>query len=698
MRRLILLGLVTLGCPFGLAQDRLPPRTKADTVKDIVHGTEIADPFRWLEDGKSPATRAWIDEQVKYTESIIGRLPGRDALKKRITELVRVDTMSAPTVRNDRYFFSKREADQDLPVYYVRQGFTGKDEVLLDSNKLSTDKTVSASQLGVSEDGTLWVYGIRQGGEDETTIQLMQVDDRKDLPDRFPKARYFGVSLKPDKSGFFYSRMDSKEGPRVFYHALGTDQEKDVEIFGKGYGPDKIINAGLSPDGRWLLITVLYGSAARKSELYVKNVEKDGPITPIVNDIDARFISRIGGDTLFVQTNWKAPKNRLLTIDLNDPARDKWKEIVPEASSVLENFTPAGGKLFVSYLENVTSREKIYSPDGKHLGDVPFPGIGTGGVSGRWESTEAFLSFSNFVTPSTIHRYDTNKGVQELWFKPNIPIDSSKFDVKQVRYPSKDGTEIPMFIVHAKGLKLDGNNPAFLTGYGGFNLSRTPSFSATVALWAESGGVYALPSLRGGGEFGEEWHRAGMLEKKQNTFDDFIAAAEWLIANGYTKPEKLAIIGGSNGGLLVGAALTQRPDLFRAVVCSVPLLDMVRFHKFLVARFWVPEYGSSEDPEQFKFIHAYSPYHRVKPGTRYPAVLFMTGDSDTRVDPLHARKMAALLQTNPGTSSDRPVLLHYDTKSGHAGGKPITKTINDLADEFAFLFWQLGMKGPESKS
>jgi prolyl oligopeptidase len=360
----------------------------------------------------------------------------------------------------------------------------------------------------------------------------------------------------------------------------------------------------------------------------------------------------------------------------------------------MESFSLAGGKLFVSYLENVSSREKIYSPDGKHLGDVPFPGIGTGGVSGRWDKTEAFLNFSSFVTPTTIHRYDTATAAQELWFRANVPLDSSKFEVKQVRYRSKDGTEIPMFLVHAKGLNRDGNNPTFLTGYGGFNISRTPTFSATVAAWAESGGVYALPSLRGGGEFGEDWHRAGMMEKKQNVFDDFIAAAEWLIANDYTKPDRLAIVGGSNGGLLVGAALTQRPELFRAVVCTVPLLDMLRYHKFLVARFWVPEYGAAENPDHFLFLHGYSPYHRVKPGTRYPAVMFMTGDSDTRVDPLHARKMAALLQASTASGPDRPILLHYDTKSGHAGVKPLRKTIQDLTDELAFLFWQLGMKVP----
>lgn len=667
-----------------------PPKTTVEPVKETLHGVEIVDPYRWLEVQDSRRTRFWLAEQQRYTESILNPLPGRDVLKRRITELLRTDVMGAPTVRGGRYFFMKRTAAQDQPVYYVRRGLTGKDEVLVDSNTLSPDGTVSAAPLGVALDGTIWVYGIRQGGEDETTIQMLDADTRAPLADKLPKARYFGVALKADKSGFYFSRMN-KDGPRVYYHAMGKDPATDVEVFGKGYGPEKIISAGLSDDGRYLLITVLYGSAAKKTELYVKNVANDGPITTIVNDIEARFAGSIGGDTLFLTTNWKAPNSRVLAVDLKDPAKDKWREIVPEAKSVLQGLSLAGGKLFAGYLENVSAREKIFTPDGKHVGDVKFPGIGTGSVAGRWSSEEAFMTFTSFVTPQTIYRYDVEEGQKEIWSRTNVPIKSDDFEVKQVRYPSKDGTEIPMFLVHAKGLKLDGNNPTFLTGYGGFNLSRTPTFTASAALWVERGGVFALPSLRGGGEFGEAWHQAGMLDKKQNVFDDFISAAEWLIAKNYTRPAKLAIAGGSNGGLLVGAAMTQRPELFQAVVCSVPLLDMLRYHKFLVARFWVPEYGSSEDASQFRYIHAYSPYHHVKPGTKYPAVLMVSGDSDTRVDPLHARKMTALLQASTASGSDRPVLLHYDTKSGHSGGKPITKQIDDATDEYAFLCWQLGV-------
>jgi prolyl oligopeptidase len=682
--------LLVVGAAHGGDDAKAAPATRPQPVKETLHGVEIIDPYRWLEDGKSKETRTWLDAQRRYTDSVLAPVPGREALKRRITELLRVDTTSAPSVHGGRYFFSKRAAGQELPVYYVRQGFEGPDEVLLDCNTLSPDKTVSAVPLDISDDGKLWVYGLRQGGEDETTVQLLDVDSRKDAGDKVAKARYFGVVLRADRSGFFYARMD-KEGPRVYAHTLGKPAADDVYLFGKGYGPDKIISCSGTEDGRYLLLTVSYGSAARKTEIYVKDLKADGPVTPIVTDVDARFTGRIGGDTLFLQTNWKAPNNRIVAVSLKDPSREKWKEIVPEAKTTLQGFTLIDGKVYASYLDNAATRLKVFLPDGMALGAVDSLQLATLSVNGRWDSPEWFLTTTSFVRPPTIKRVGVRSRDGNLWSKLEVPFDSDAYVVKQVRYPSKDGTEIPMFLVHARDLKLDGSNPTFLTGYGGFNISRTPTFAATIALWVEQGGVFALPSLRGGGEFGEAWHQAGMLDKKQNVFDDFLGAAEWLVANHYTRPEKLAISGGSNGGLLVGAALTQRPDLFRAVVCSVPLLDMLRYQRFLVARFWVPEYGSAEDPEAFKWLAAYSPYHRVKEGTRYPAVLFMTGDSDTRVDPSHARKMAARLQAATASGPDRPVLLHYDTKAGHSGGKPVAQQIDDLTDEFAFLFWQLGV-------
>jgi prolyl oligopeptidase len=661
-----------------------------DNVTETLHGVSLTDPYRWLEDQDSPETRAWIGEQIKHTESVLGAVPGRDAIKQRLTQLMKIDTMSAPTVRGNRYFFTKRRADQNQFVIYVRQGLTGKDEVLIDANTLSADQTTSAQMIGVSSDGKLMAYVIRQGGEDETVVRFLDVDARRDLPDQLPRSRYFGISIKPDRSGFYYTKF-TLAGSRVFYHRIGTDTASDQEIFGKGYGPTQIISAALSEDGRHLTLFVSHGASGDHVEVYYKDVEKDGPITPIVNDVKAAFNGPVRDGVLYLQTNWKAPNWRIVAVDLKNPARDNWREVIPESTAVLSGFSLVGGRMLVSYLENVSSRMKMFDLSGKLIRTIRFPAIGTAsGMTGQWDRDEAFYVFSSFGYPTTIYRYRVSTGAQTVWRRINVPVNSQMIEVKQIWYESKDRTRIPMFLVHKKGLRLDGSRPTLLYGYGGFNVSLTPGFSAQAAYWAEKGGVYAMPNLRGGGEFGEAWHRAGMLDKKQNVFDDYIAAAEWLIKNRYTSASKLAISGGSNGGLLVGAAMTQRPELYQAVICAVPLLDMVRYHKFLVARFWVPEYGSSEDAEQFKYIHAYSPYHHVKKGEKYPAVMFVTGDADTRVAPLHARKMCALVQS--ATGSDRPVLLHYDTKAGHSGGLPVTKQIEDLTDQMSFLLWQLGVK------
>jgi len=686
--RFLLIAALAAAVPVS-AQGPRPPISRQDNVRETLHGVEVVDPYRWLEDQDSSETRTWIDQQNAYTKATLAAVPGRLRLQRRLTELLKIDAMGAPTVRGGRYFFSKRRADQELSVIYVRKGLGGEDEVLLDPHPLSRDHTTSVSLMNVSQDGKLVAYGVREGGKDEVTVRLMDVDSRKDLPDVLPSARYWGVQLKPDKSGFFYTKHTA-QGPRVRYHQLGTDPAQDPVLFGEGYGAEKIIGSELSEDGRWLTATVSYGSAAVKTEIWVQR-QGDREFTPIVKDIDAAFYGEVADEQLYMQTDWNAPNGKILAVDLKNPARDKWVEVIPTGEDSMDGFSLTGGKLCVSYLHNASSRVSIFTPKGKRVRDISFPTIGSvSGLTGRWKSDEAFFSFASFHVPSTIYRYDVAKDQREVWYQVKVPVDSSKLVTEQVWYPSKDGTKIPMFLVYRKDLPKDGKRPVFLTGYGGFQSALTPRFSATAAMWAESGGIFAQPSLRGGGEFGENWHRAGMLDKKQNVFDDFIGAAEWLIKEGYTNPSKLAISGGSNGGLLVGAALTQRPELFQAVICSVPLLDMVRYHRFLVARFWVPEYGSADDPEQFKYIYKYSPYHRVKAGTKYPAVLFITGDADTRVAPLHARKMAALLQA--ATGSDRPILLQYDTKAGHSGGKPLSKIIEDLAEEYAFLYWQLGMK------
>ena len=668
------------------------PETRTDNVAETIHGVEIVDPYRWLENQDSADSRAWIDAQNEYTHSIIDQLPGRDKLERRLTELMKIDRISIPIERNGRYFLTKRSADQEQWVIYMRDSLEGKDEVLIDPHPMSEDQTTSVRMIDVSKDGTLMAYGIREGGEDEISVRIFNVDERLDLADQLPKARYFGVSMKPDKSGFYYTRH-TQEGGRVYYHEMGTDPANDIKLFGDGYGPEKILFAELSEDGRYLMIHVLHGSAAEVSEIYVQDLLKEEPIKPIVKDIDARFFGWIVDSLLILQTNWEAPNKRILVVNLNNPSQENWKEIVPESDAVIEDFgvSLVGGKIFLNYLENVVSKVKVFDPDGTYIRDIAFPALGSvSGVGGRWESNEAFFVYTSFHVPTTIYRYEVDSGNQQIWAQLQVPVNTDIFAVKQVWYLSKDSTRIPMFLVHDKNIKLDGSNPTLLTGYGGFNASLTPYFSATAVLWVENGGVFAMPNLRGGGEFGEKWHKAGMLANKQNVFDDFIAAAEWLIDNGYTSQEKLATSGGSNGGLLVGAALTQRPDLFKAVVCTYPLLDMIRYHNFLVARFWVSEYGSSENPDQFKYLLDYSPYHNVKEGTEYPAVLFITGDLDTRVAPLHARKMTALLQASTG--SENPVLLLYDTKTGHSGGMPVSKQIEDETDEMQFLFWQLGMK------
>lgn len=687
---ILLVSALALGLHASDVMPKPAPKTRTDNVKETLHGVELTDPYRWLEDQNAPETRAWIEEQNAHTQSLIKDLPARAEIKKRLTELTKIDTISIPTERGGKYFLTKRAADQDLSILYVRNGLNGKDEVLIDPHGMSADKTTSVGRVSQTLDGAWMAYGVRKGGEDETEIRILDVATKTDLKEVWPKARLGSFSFKPDKSGVYYSLV-TQEGPRFKYHAMGTEVAADKVIFGENLKFGSSVGGGVTQDGKWLLLVVSYGSSADQTEIYLQDLANNGPINPIVTGIKARFSPGVGGDKLFIQTNYEAPNGKIYVADLKNPARENWKLIVPESDSPIQGYSLVGGKLAVSYLRDVKSQVRIFEPDGKHVRDITFPAIGSvGGVSGRWESNEAFYVFTSFHTPTTIYRYDMAKGTSEEWARLKVPVDTASLEVKQVWYESKDKTRIPMFIVHKKGLKLDGSAPTFLTGYGGFNLSQTPGFSSTAVLWAERGGVYAVPALRGGGEFGEKWHKAGMFENKQNVFDDFIAAAEWLIKNKYTSPAKLAISGGSNGGLLVGAALTQRPELYRAVICSYPLLDMVRYHKFLLARYWVPEYGSSEDPAQFKYIRAYSPYHNVKPGTKYPAVMIVTGDADTRVDPLHGRKMAALLQAANG--GDRPILLHYDTKAGHSGGMAVSRTIENSADQHAFLFWQLGTK------
>ncbi len=668
-----------------------PPPAKTEPVTETLHGVKITDAYRWLENQNSPDTRAWLEAQEKFARSYLDAIPGRAKVRTEFEALLKIDNVGMPVVRNNRYFFSRRMANEDRASLCLRQGYSGKDEVLVDPKIVSTDHTTSVQYTDISDDGNIVAYGIRRGGEDETEVRLLDVNTRKPIPDSLARARYTGFAIKHDGSGLYYSRFTVGQGARVYYHAMGTEPGVDKEIFGSGYGPSDLIGISASDNGRWLVIVVAHGVPAKKNEIYVQDLEHPRPLSTVVNDIDAQFNPEFAGDTLLLNTNWNAPNGKILRVDLSNPGRDRWKEVVPESTLAIGGVSVAGGRLFVGYLDNVITRIKQFDIDGKYLGDLKPPGIGTTAVPrGRWQDDEAFFSFTSFVEPLTSYRYKISTGSRELWFRPKIPVHTEEMEAQQVWYHSKDGTKIPMFVVHRKGLSLDGNRPTLMTAYGGFNLSMTPSFSTIAAWWTEHGGVFAVPNLRGGGEFGESWHRAGMFERKQNVFDDFIAAAEWLIQNKYTNSSKLGIEGASNGGLLMGAMMTERPDLFGAIVCGAPLLDMLRYHKMSVGSWWVAEYGSADDPAQFAYLYKYSPYHNVHPGTKYPAIMFYTGDSDTRVDPSHARKMTALMQA--ANASTNPIILRYDTKGGHSGIGSVDKVVDQQVDMMSFIADRLGVK------
>ena len=665
-----------------------PPPTEVRHVVDTLHGVELSDPYRWLEDQTAPETRVWIDAQNDYTDTVLGSLPGRDELAGLAATVLEVDEVGLPNERGGRYFFNRRRADQNLSVIYVRDGLEGEDRPLIDPHPMSPDHTTSVELLDISTDGRLVVYAVRDGGVDEVSIRLRDVDSGDDLSDALPAARYGNVNLTPDKRGFYYERYGDVT-PRVMFHALGTDPSADVQLFGDGYDLHHIPVSLLSSDGRWLLVHVIEGSSG-PTEIHLKDVANDRPFTTIIKDGVSESWAEFAGDQLVITTNLAAPNKRVVVAELTAPAVDDWREIIPERDDVVvQEARGLGGRLAVSYLQDVQPRVARHDLDGTHLREITFETLGSvGGGAGRWESDEAFFTFQSYHRPTTIYRYDLSTGTQTVWAQVEVPIDTGAYEVTQSWFTSKDGTRVPMFITHRRDVVLDGTNPTLLTGYGGFNLNRTPGFSSLAAVWLERGGVFAEATMRGGGEFGEHWHRDGMLERKQNVFDDFIAAAEHLVDEGYTSPEHLAIRGGSNGGLLVGAVSNQRPDLFGAVVCTYPLLDMVRYHEFLVASFWVPEYGSSDDPEQFAYLHAYSPYHNVDPSAEYPATLYITGDGDTRVAPLHGRKMAALMQSIHG--ADTPMLLRYHTEAGHSGGQPVSQQIEQMVDTVSFLWWQVG--------
>lgn len=712
---ILLIGVVALvyaedsraGDSTGPSSADGPPKAKVAPVEDTVQGHKIVDRYRYLENPDDPDTKLYVERELSYTRTILDPLPGRDKINARLSQLIEIGAVGAPQMGGKYYFHTRREGNQNQPILYVREGVNGgfneKDRVLVDVNKMSTDGTVALDWWYAAEDGKYIAYGTSASGSEESTLHIIESATGKLLPDTIERTRFASLAWMKDSSAFYYTRHPRKgEVPageevyhvKVFYHKIGSDPAKDPLIFGEGRNPQDIPNVNLSEDDRWLLINV--GEGWTKSEMYLKDLQSSNPPLEITTGKDFLYGTEFFEGKLYITTNEDAPHYRVFVADAANAKRENWKELIPQSDAVLQNASVTGGKLLAQYEHNATSELKLFGLDGKKLADIPLPAIGSVfSASGRYDRNEIFFGFQSFTVPPSIYRVDLTDVKSALWAKVDAPsIDPSAYDVQQVWYNSKDGTKVPIFVVGKKGIEKNGKNPTLLTGYGGFNISLTPAFNRSMYLWMEHGGIYAVANLRGGSEFGEDWHRAGMLEKKQNVFDDFIAAGEYLIAQKYTDRDHLAIYGGSNGGLLMGAMITQRPDLFRAVVCAVPLLDMLRYQNFQIAKLWISEYGSAEDAKQFDWLYAYSPYHHVKPGVEYPAILFMTGDTDTRVDPMHAKKMAALMQAEAknGASKERPILLRIETKAGHGQGKPVTKQIEESTDMYSFLFWQLGVK------
>ncbi len=715
--RAVWMGVMMSACSVGFGQTVAihggngvalgpPPAVEVKPVTETIGGHEITDNYRWLEDQTSPETRAYIAAQTEYTESYFAQIkPLRDRLISRLTELSRVDSIGLPSEVHGRFFYSKRLAAENQASIYFRQGLAGPEIKLIDAAALSADGNTSVGIEDISGDGKLLAYSVRHGGADEGLIRFLDVDTREPLTDELPLARYSGFGFS-GKTAYYAKVLPGINGANgssaVFMHVMGTPADKDVQVFGGSYkgetfGPLDLIGCSTSENDHWLIVSIAHGVPATREDILLKDLRKpDAHFEPLVYGIDSRFSLDMAGDKMFVRTDYNAPNGKVLRASLGDPTTKSWPVVIPEGKAPIAAVKITGGKMFVGRLADVKSETTIYDLDGKKTGTITYPTIGTGSVVyGRDYSKVGFYVFSSFTVPPTIYRYDIPTGKTAIWDRSKVPFDSDKYEVKQVFYTSKDGTRVPMFIAGRKGLAIDGKAPVLMTGYGGFLISETPSFSAKYAWWMEQGGFFALPNLRGGGEYGEDWHKAGMFEHKQNVFDDWFAAAEYLIANHYTTTPRLAITGRSNGGLLMGASMTQRPDLFGAIHCGYPLLDMSRYQNFLVGRWWTTEYGSAEKPEQAAYILKYSPYQNVRAGVKYPAIQFFTGDSDTRVAPLHARKMAALMQATVMAEPEaerRPVLLHYDVKAGHSAGVSVDQLVRDTADELGFLWNETGGK------
>lgn len=677
-------------------------KTRKDDVVENYHGVEVADPYRWLEDLESAETKEWVAEQNKQTGDYLASFSGRHQMKKKLTELMDYPKYSLPTKEGDYYYFHYNEGLQNQPIFYRSKGLAVTDkEVVLDPNTMSDKGTAALTNLKFSQDGAKLAYGVSVDGSDWQTIRVRDLVSGEDYPEELKWCKFSGIAWTEDGQGFFYDRYpeqdseaqtDSNDHNKVYYHRLGTPQMDDELIFEMPERKELSFSPIVSDDHRYLILTVNNGTEP-KTGIYYRKLDSDAPFTTLIKEREDlyQFLGN-EGETFYFYTNYEAPKGRVVAVDLASPEKRNWREVVPEQEDAVSFVDIIHHSLVVVTMHNAYERLAIYDLDGKLLNQLPLPEfISMTDVSGKKKGTEMFLGYTSYLYPSRIKRYDfENEQLESIFEEDSVVDDAEEFETKQVFYKSKDGTTVPMFITHKKGIELNGDNPVLLYGYGGYNISITPGYSPSRKMWLEAGGVYVEANLRGGGEFGEKWHLDGILEKKQNVFDDFISAAEWLIDNKYTRPERLAIMGGSNGGLLVGACITQRPELFGAALCLVPVTDMLRFHKFTVGRFWTTEFGNAEENEDhFRFMYEYSPLHNVRKGGKYPPTLVTTADTDDRVVPLHAYKFAAELQEKH--AGDAPILLRVEENAGHGLGKPTAKIIDEQVDIYSFIFKQFGM-------
>ena len=698
-RSLLLLMLMNSPLPAQI----IYPATRKGEVVDDYHGTKIADPYRWLEDDNAPETKAWVAEQNKVTFGYLEAIAQRNEFKQRLQKLWNYERFGIPSKHGGRYFFSRNSGLQNQSVLYMAESLGAEPRELLNPNLLSTDGTVSLSMTAPSEDGRHLAYGLSRAGSDWVEFRVRDVDTGKDLADELHWIKFSGASWAKDGSGFYYgcypkpkdgaALTQKNENKRVYFHKLGTPQEQDPVVYARPDRPEWGYAAHVTDDGRYLIISISQGTDPRNRVYYKDLTKPDSAVVELLNDFDAEygFIDN-DGPVFYFHTDLDAPRYRVIAINTTKPARDQWRTLIAQSQDKLEGVSLVGGQFLCEYLHDARSLVQAHDLEGKFLHEIKLPGIGTaGGFGGRHDDKETFYAYSSFTAPGVIYRYDIASGTSTVYRVPKLDFDASPYETHQEFVTSKDGTKVPMFITHRRGLKLDGTNPCLLYGYGGFNISLTPGFSVGRAVWLERGGIYCVACLRGGGEYGADWHKAGTKLHKQNVFDDFIGCAEWLIKEGYTKSSKLAIQGGSNGGLLVGACMTQRPELYGAVLPAVGVMDMLRFHQFTIGWAWKSDYGSSENPKEFAALRAYSPLHNLKPGTRYPPTMIATSDHDDRVVPAHSFKFAAALQECQAKDGP-PVLIRIETSAGHGAGTALNKTIEETADALAFLVKALDME------